>query len=93
MSDVTRLGKTRIRMSTGDTVCYYCHDPIKEGKLEVVTEHDIHYHLLGGHQCEGWIFHEWNFITSLLFQLADIGGDDYTDTIRMLISLWEEDES
>ena len=71
--------------------CAYCGESITEDEMQLTyVVHPTYWHLFGSGQCEGWIHRNWSFITSLLFQLAEVGGEDYIDTIRLLISIWEE---
>ena len=84
----------RIQKGTGRAKCQYCKETITTEELEVVapisSKFERHYHLYSSGQCEGWIWHNWKFVTSLLWKLSDIGGDDFNEDIRLLISLWEE---
>lgn len=82
----------QIRQANGGSKCFYCKLILKEER-EVVTDlyarKERHYHLFSSGQCEGWIYHEWPFITTLLYRLTDIAGDDFKEIIDTLITLWE----
>ena len=90
-----RRGCHRIQKATGRARCQYCKEIITTEEEEMVapvhSRFERHYHLNSSGQCEGWIHHEWKFITSLLHRLTDIGGDDYDEFVDMLIKLWEEE--
>jgi len=92
MTDDDRKSTLKIQNGKG-AKCIYCGATIGSHEKEVttITFPYKHYHLVSySGDCEGWIYHNWKFITNLLWQLADIGGDDYKDTISMLIKMWEE---
>ena len=94
MSD--RRGGHRIQRATGLAKCQYCRDKIEKGDWEVVapvgSQYDRHFHLLylPDNDCDGWIYHEWEFIKNLLWKVVGIGGGDYDEFVMCLIELWEE---
>lgn len=90
-----RQGTLRIQKGAGTLgiKCGYCYETIGSHQMEVTNTRFPygHWHLDSSEPCEGWIFHNWGFITTLLHKLTDIGGDDYDEFIDMLIKLWEEE--
>lgn len=90
-----RRGCHRIQKGTGRAKCQYCNETITTEELEVVvpvrSKYDRHFHLHSSGQCKGWIYNNWDFIKSLLWQLADVGGDDYNDVVNMIIEIWEKE--
>ena len=92
---IDRRGNHRIQKGTGRARCQYCKETITSEEWDMVapihSKFERHHHLFSSDQCEGWIYHEWNFIKDLLWKLVEIGGDDYDEFVHCLINLWEED--